>query len=361
MKKIKIISVTAAALLAIAPSIVNTFSVNAESTTNSQVLSQVTDQSTTKAKNATNIVAKFTLNKKEENINPDGQYFQVDEGSNFNPFDFKLSNGSEVKISDESDKVTVDSNTVDTSKSGSTGEVKLTTNDKNGTTSTITYTVFVKPSASELFQLNLKDRDWVNGLGDIDIFYQGTKYSINNQLKYEYNQFYSAVSYKYYPNGAPGNSLLWIPTKYLANSKDSKPNLVKKTVMHKALGYGVSGDTTKKLYSAYSTIYVKDNVVNIDGGKYYESGKFYQVYNANGTYTNYYIKVGNVDGTKRTLKHNAYVYATSKRRSDRTVLNKGTEVVTYGSSYKFKNSKRYYRIEGATKSNKRYVKVANFE
>ncbi|MFJ6923102.1 SLAP domain-containing protein [Lactobacillus gallinarum] len=64
---------------------------------------------------------------------------------------------------------------------------------------------------------------------------------------------------------------------------------------------------------------------------------------------------------KRTLKRNAYVYATSKRRADYTVLRKGRIITTYGGSYKFRNGKRYYQVAGATATNKRYVKVVNFK
>ncbi|AZA20735.1 SLAP domain-containing protein [Lactobacillus helveticus] len=78
-------------------------------------------------------------------------------------------------------------------------------------------------------------------------------------------------------------------------------------------------------------------------------------------YDEAYIKASNIDGIKRTLKHNAYVYATSKRRADYTVLKKGQTITTYGGSYKFKNGKRYYRVAGATVTNKRYVKVVNFK
>ena len=73
-----------------------------------------------------------------------------------------------------------------------------------------------------------------------------------------------------------------------------------------------------------------------------------------------YIDAENVDGVKRTLKHNAYVYATSKRRANKTVMKKGTEVVTYGSAVKFSNGKYYYRIQGCTAAHKMYIKKANF-
>ncbi|MDE7056024.1 MAG: SLAP domain-containing protein, partial [Lactobacillus sp.] len=73
-----------------------------------------------------------------------------------------------------------------------------------------------------------------------------------------------------------------------------------------------------------------------------------------------YIDAENVDGVKRPLKHNAYVYATSKKRANKTVMKKGTEVVTYGSAVKFSNGKEYYRIEGCTAAHKMYIKKANF-
>ncbi|MFJ6923484.1 MAG: SLAP domain-containing protein, partial [Lactobacillus gallinarum] len=54
-----------------------------------------------------------------------------------------------------------------------------------------------------------------------------------------------------------------------------------------------------------------------------------------------------------------YVYKTSKKRANKVVLKKGTEVTTYGGAYTFKNGKKYYKIGADTK--KTYVKVANFE
>ena len=78
----------------------------------------------------------------------------------------------------------------------------------------------------------------------------------------------------------------------------------------------------------------------------------------NGKETGKYIVADNIDGTKRTLKHNAYVYKTSKKRANKVVLKKGTEVTTYGDSYKFKNGQHYYKIGANTE--KTYVKVANF-
>lgn len=124
--------------------------------------------------------------------------------------------------------------------------------------------------------------------------------------------------------------------------------------MHTAILYNSEGKLLGKKYYSYRKISVLPDTVDINGSEYY---KLALVAN----YDEAYIKASNIDGTKRTLKHNAYVYATSKRRADYTVLKKGQTITTYGGSYKFKNGKRYYRVAGATATNKRYVKVVNFK
>ena len=78
----------------------------------------------------------------------------------------------------------------------------------------------------------------------------------------------------------------------------------------------------------------------------------------NGKATGKFINADNIDGTKRTLKHNAYVYKTSKKRANKVVLKKGKEVTTYGGTYTFKNGKQYYKINNNTE--KTYVKASNF-
>ncbi len=104
------------------------------------------------------------------------------------------------------------------------------------------------------------------------------------------------------------------------------------------------------------------NTTTINGKAYYqvvENGKAVDKYinaaNIDGTKRT--LK-HNADGTKRTLKHNAYVYASSKKRANKVVLKKGEVVTTYGASYTFKNGKKYYKIGDNT--DKTYVKVANF-
>lgn len=352
MRKVKIISVATTALLAVAPVIA------------SPVLAvENTSISTTSQKTESAVNIEFVQNGKTEIINPDGKYFQVSPNSNFNPTNFVGSDGTNYKlINDKDTKVTVKSNTVNTSKAGSTGEVKLKV-ESNGNTYTINYTVYVRPQGK--IQLNLPS-DWVYGgfnigTASVNIFYQGQKYYVGKLTKYEDGQFFTSVSKISESAANQNDDGAWIQTKYLAESESAKPELVKKTIMHKARAYTWGGTKTRKVYSAYTNVYVKNKIIHVDGGKYWTSGDFYQVYNADGTYTNYLIKVGNIDGTKRVLKHNAYIYASSRLRANRTVLKKGTTITTYGDSYKFKNGKHYYRIEGATKTDKRYVKVENFK
>ena len=67
-----------------------------------------------------------------------------------------------------------------------------------------------------------------------------------------------------------------------------------------------------------------------------------------------YIKVGNVDGTSRSLKHNSYVYKSTGKRRGKTVLKKGSSVTTYGKSFMIAGH-QMYRI-----GENQYVKKANF-
>ncbi|MGO1403311.1 MAG: S-layer protein SlpH [Lactobacillus helveticus] len=127
-----------------------------------------------------------------------------------------------------------------------------------------------------------------------------------------------------------------------------------KTIMHNAYFYDKDAKRvgTDKV-TRYDTVTVAMNTTKLANGiSYYEVIE-------NGKATGKYINADNIDGTKRTLKYNAYVYKTSKKRANKVVLKKGTEVTTYGGSYKFKNGQRYYKIGANTE--KTYVKVANFE
>ena len=126
-----------------------------------------------------------------------------------------------------------------------------------------------------------------------------------------------------------------------------------KTIMHNAYFYDKDAKRvgTDKV-TRYNTVTVAMNTTKLANGiSYYEVIE-------NGKATGKFINADNIDGTKRTLKHNAYVYASSKKRANKVVLKKGTEVTTYGGSYTFKNGKQYYKIGNNTE--KTYVKASNF-
>ena len=126
-----------------------------------------------------------------------------------------------------------------------------------------------------------------------------------------------------------------------------------KTIMHNAYFYDKNAKRvgTDKL-TRYNSVTVSPKTTTINGKAYYEVVE-------NGKLSGKFINADNIDGTKRTLKHNAYVYASSKKRANKVVLKKGETVTTYGGSYTFKNGKKYYKIGNDTK--KTYVKVANFD
>ena len=143
-------------------------------------------------------------------------------------------------------------------------------------------------------------------------------------------------------------------TVNVPNGKDMTVPSQSKTVMHNAYFYDKDAKRvgTDKV-TRYNTVTVAMNTTKLANGiSYYEVIE-------NGKATGKYINADNIDGTKRTLKHNAYVYKTSKKRANKVVLKKGETVTTYGGSYTFKNGKKYYKIGNDTK--KTYVKVSNFD
>ena len=151
-----------------------------------------------------------------------------------------------------------------------------------------------------------------------------------------------------------GKSAEMTVTFTTANVAEEVAPSVSKTIMHNAYYYDKDAKRvgTDKV-TRYNTVTVAMNTTKLANGiSYYEVIE-------NGKATGKYINADNIDGTKRTLKHNAYVYRSSKKRANKVVLKKGTEVTTYGGAYTFKNGKKYYKIGADTK--KTYVKVANFE
>ena len=141
-------------------------------------------------------------------------------------------------------------------------------------------------------------------------------------------------------------------TVNVANGKDTTVPSQSKTIMHNAYYYDKDAKRvgTDKL-TRYNSVTVAMNTTTINGKAYYEVVE-------NGKLSGKFINADNIDGTKRTLKHNAYVYKTSKKRANKVTLKKGTEVTTYGGTYTFKNGKQYYKIGNNTE--KTYVKASNF-
>ena len=139
----------------------------------------------------------------------------------------------------------------------------------------------------------------------------------------------------------------------VANVADPVVPSQSKTIMHNAYYYDKDAKRvgTDKV-TRYNTVTVAMNTTKLANGiSYYEVIE-------NGKATGKFINADNIDGTKRTLKHNAYVYRSSKKRANKVVLKKGETVTTYGGSYTFKNGKQYYKIGNNTE--KTYVKASNF-
>lgn len=147
-------------------------------------------------------------------------------------------------------------------------------------------------------------------------------------------------------NGA--NSDLAVKTGWFTGAYKGDDDATKTTVftMHKALMYDKNGNKTGKAFRQFRNIDVYADKVTIGNTQYY------RVYN-----TLYYVKAANIDGTKRMLKKNSYIYKTGSQRANKKVLKKGSTVTTYGSSFKFASGKRYYRVG----KGKQYVPVATFE
>ena len=144
------------------------------------------------------------------------------------------------------------------------------------------------------------------------------------------------------------NSYLAVKTGWFTGAYKGDDDATKTTVftMHKALMYDKNGNKTGKAFRQFRNIDVYADKVTIGNTQYY------RVYN-----TLYYVKAANIDGTKRMLKKNSYIYQTGSKRTNKKVLKKGSTVTTYGSSFKFANGKRYYRVG----KGKQYVPVANFQ
>ena len=151
----------------------------------------------------------------------------------------------------------------------------------------------------------------------------------------------------YYMTGFTSNNV----AKYVkASNFQAKPveTTTTKRLMRNSYSYDASGKklSTAKL-TAGSYLKVYGSAVTIGNAKYYKyaDGK--------------YVKAGNIDGTSRTLTHNAYVYTVKGARNwNEAKRLKGTAVVTYGSRVKL--SGKYYYMVGFSGQTALYIKAGNF-
>ena len=141
---------------------------------------------------------------------------------------------------------------------------------------------------------------------------------------------------------------MWVKTSALVKPAGDT-NVKTYPVMIDSRAYDKNGNYLGHMYYAYDNIDVVPTVVTINGKTYYKVAN-----------KDEYVRVTNITGNKRTLTHNAYIYWSSYRRTPGTgKMYKGQTVTTYGPAMRFKNGKKYYRIEGCRNNNKRYIKAAN--
>ena len=122
---------------------------------------------------------------------------------------------------------------------------------------------------------------------------------------------------------------------------------IEKNLMHNAYVYDAKGKKIKgKMYKVNDEEGSK--LIATYGTKTIEKKTYYRVGE------NEYIAAGNIDGTLRFLKHNAYVYNQYDNRDNTLKRKKNEQVATYGSAVKI-NGKKYYRI-----GIRQYIKKSNF-
>ncbi|MDA3784209.1 SLAP domain-containing protein [Lactobacillus delbrueckii] len=151
----------------------------------------------------------------------------------------------------------------------------------------------------------------------------------------------------YYMTGFTSNNV----AKYVkAVNFQPKPVEVStsKRLMRNSYSYSAAGKKLPdSMLKAGQYLKVYGSAVTIRKDKYYKY--------ANGKYVN----AGNIDGTSRPLKHNAYVYTVKGTRNwNEAKRLKGTAVVTYGSRVKL--SGKYYYMVGFSGQTALYIKAGNF-
>ena len=151
----------------------------------------------------------------------------------------------------------------------------------------------------------------------------------------------------YLAAGFLGLTTIWA-FNHQAHAVQAKIPSTIRTVMYTSQAYDEDGQKVDAKYPAFRRIEVDKKPLILDFKPY---APYYKI-----SGKKQYIKANNIDGVKREVKHNSYVYATSSRRADYRLIRKGTSITTYGGTVKFKNGLRYYRIGGPAKQ---YVRAGN--
>lgn len=287
-----------------------------------------------------------------------GQYYQVAQGSSFDPLNFVDSNGVRHQFSAQQSSsnptvatLAATSNPVSTSESGRFYTVTLTATGMDGKTSTLSYYVVIVGNGSQTIKADTPAYHiYGNNVEKASTsFKAGQTVYVGNETRTINKVSYSKVSTTSKADANSGN--LWIPTSALTTNAPTTPEKGEThPVMVDSRAYDKDGNYLGHMYYAYNDIEIVPSVVTIKGKTYYKVAN-----------KNEYVRVTNITGTKRVLRHNAYIYWSSYRRTPGTgKMYKGQTVTTYGASMRFKNGKKYYRIQGCRNNNKRYIKAANF-
>ena len=289
-----------------------------------------------------------------------GQIFQVAVGSQFNPTNFVNSNGEPVIISavqnsnnNTAASLEATSNPVNTSEAGRYYNVTLTATGLTGKKTTATYTVLITSSHKQALYANGASSIATYHIYGINVrpasttFKDGDTVYVADQTRTFNNVSYSQVSTK--SKSDANSSNIWVKTSSLVKPAGDT-NTKTLPVMVDSRAYDKDGNYLGHMYYAYDNIDIVPTVVTIKGKTYYKVAN-----------KDEYVRVTNITGNQRTLKHNAYIYWSSYRRTPGTgKMYRGQTVTTYGGQMRFKNGKKYYRIEGCRNNNKRYIKAVNF-
>ncbi|MGN1272888.1 MAG: SLAP domain-containing protein [Lactobacillus sp.] len=284
--------------------------------------------------------------------------YSIAAGSTFNPLDFTDITGNRYRFSAQQSSansvainVSVSSNPVDTSQEGRFYTVTLTATNAIGKTATYSYQVLIVANGQ---QEVYSDTTTYSIYGNVaqatgNTIKAGTKVYVGSEVKTINKISYTKISTTSKADANSSNSNLWIPTTALSKQTTTDANAETHTVMIDSRAYDKNGNYLGHMYYAYDDIKIVPTVVTINGKTYYKVAD-----------KDEYVRVTNITGNTRTLTHNAYIYWSSYRRTPGTgKMYKGQTVTTYGPAMRFKNGKKYYRIEGCRNNNKRYIKAAN--